>query len=108
MLDPGWAESQTNGPDPTGFVLHLSELAWYAFGETSMPVPYATVDPISEAIGRSKVIFSVYGSRTVKVEPAQSGPALDPVLGSRARSQFHLRSSAVRSLPSWNLMPLRT
>jgi hypothetical protein len=35
MLEPGWAESHTNAPDPTGFVLHLS-VAWKAFGETSI------------------------------------------------------------------------
>jgi|SRR3954447_15671579 hypothetical protein len=108
MLDPGWFESHTNAPEPIGFVLHFSELAWYALGETSMPVPYAMVEPISGANGFSKVILRVDGSSTVKVEPAQSGPALEPVLGSLARSQFHLMSSAVRSLPSWNLMPLRT
>src|SRR3954454_10258431 len=107
MLDPGWFESHTNGPYPTGLVLHFSELAWYAFGETSMPVPYAMVEPISGANGFSKVILRVGGSSPVRVEPAQSGPALEPVLGSFARSQFHLTSSAVRSLPSWNLMPLR-
>ena len=65
------------------------------------------VEPISDAFGFSKDTFSVYGSTTVKVEPAQSGAPADPVFGSFTRSQFHLTSSAVSSLPSWNLMPLR-
>jgi hypothetical protein len=62
---------------------------------------------MKDAFGFSNVIFSVYGSTTVNVEPAQSGAPADPVFGSFTRSQFHLTSSAVSSLPSWNLMPLR-
>src|SRR3954466_15140862 len=108
---PGWYDASLNGPVPTDPVAMPWSPAFSAqVGDIIPPTLSASAERLTNNVGLGAFSFSliVFGSTTSTESMADVAIFADDFGCVIIRFRFHLTASALKSVPSWNLTPLRS